>query len=1011
MRYSRIPSAARLVLFLIYSLLSGHAFADADEISQQFSRPSATELQQLRAELAQPLNSSLPHQQLFSEIVAREAAANKLGDIALKLALYADWVRVMPESVNYVNYAVTLEQNNQPDRALQVVEGGLQALAPGVGQELLRWRYADLLSAAGRNADAQQARTLVRAHILELRRQTLIPFLQRQLESLDATALCAQSADLMDHGQLAAGVTEAERAVRAASEGVRISLLLPRTPKNDSDLLIDAGNQANALQCLVRAAVAHSDYVKAEGALRAIMQIASQYRLNPIQLVNAYQVAGDLRFDLREFAVAETLYRKADAQAQSLGLPAAQSRRLNLARAVIAAQEGQRHWPAALATLDQLDTLASTHTDLVRRVQFPLLRGYAYLGARIKTPQALALFTQLDADLSARYPAQHFYVGQARGLRGVALWRMDTPAAQQQALPMLQSAVEVYMQPDNLVWETKGLGSGIRELVFATYLEAAFASPQGPAADAVAAADWVRGGLVQEALSDAASRSNSANPTLMAWVRSEQDDRNQIEALRKLLAGGADAAEGGTAVATLAPDVVTATRERINALDIARADLRAKIQAQFPDYDNLVRPRPPSSADIQHALAPDEALLVMLPTELSVYVWAITNDQPIAAVRVDLPHDALQKLVQDTRKTLDFAEMGAYLLPFNVAAASTLYQQLLQPVAGSLAGRKHLIVAAGGALGQLPMGVWVTAPPHSAAQRPHWLIEQMAITHIPSLSAWLAVKRMAGVRSGRETLAAWGDPQFNADVAGAAGAPPAAGAGEVAAVRHLTLTRTTRAASPSPGEPTEAIRYADIPALPETRDELLAIGDILHADPAHDIHLGALATKASVLSESQSGALAQKNVLVFATHGLMAGDLPDLDQPALALAATGQENTQPLGALLTLNEVLDLKLNADWVILSACNTAAADGKGDEALSGLARGFFYAGSRSLLVTHWSVESASAQKLTTQTIAYYIAHPSARKAESLRQAMLQLMQNPRYQHPAYWAPYALVGDGGR
>ena len=138
-------------------------------------------------------------------------------------------------------------------------------------------------------------------------------------------------------------------------------------------------------------------------------------------------------------------------------------------------------------------------------------------------------------------------------------------------------------------------------------------------------------------------------------------------------------------------------------------------------------------------------------------------------------------------------------------------------------------------------------------------------------------------------------------------------------------------------------------------------------------------------------------------------NLPNLNQPALAMAATGDND--PLSPLLTLEDVLTLKLNADWVVLSACNTAAADGKAEEALSGLARGFFYAGSRSLLVTHWAVESESAKLLTTATFAHYTANPQAAKAESLRQAMLKVMQMPQYSHPAYWAPYALVGDGGR
>jgi CHAT domain-containing protein len=208
-----------------------------------------------------------------------------------------------------------------------------------------------------------------------------------------------------------------------------------------------------------------------------------------------------------------------------------------------------------------------------------------------------------------------------------------------------------------------------------------------------------------------------------------------------------------------------------------------------------------------------------------------------------------------------------------------------------------------------------------------------------------------------------------------------------------------------------ALKYSEIPPLPETRDELQSIAAALKADARQDLLLGAGATRESVLQASRSGRLGNKRVIAFATHGLMAGDLPRLTQPALALAATGAEEANPLAALLTLEDVLTLKLNADWVVLSACNSAAEDGRGDEVMSGLARGFFYAGSRALLVTHWAVESESAMQLTTETFKHYGANPRAPKAESLRQAMLKVMAMPGYQHPAFWAPYSLVGDGGR
>jgi CHAT domain-containing protein len=162
-------------------------------------------------------------------------------------------------------------------------------------------------------------------------------------------------------------------------------------------------------------------------------------------------------------------------------------------------------------------------------------------------------------------------------------------------------------------------------------------------------------------------------------------------------------------------------------------------------------------------------------------------------------------------------------------------------------------------------------------------------------------------------------------------------------------------------------------------------------------------------------------VLAFATHGLVPGELNGLTQPALALSAPAVSGAEGDG-LLTMEEILSLKLDADWVVLSACNTGAASGAGAEAASGLGRAFFYAGTRALLVTNWSVHSQSARELVTDLFKRQAVDVKLARGEALRQAMMAMVDGPgyadaagktefAYAHPLFWAPYTIIGDGGK
>jgi CHAT domain-containing protein len=267
-------------------------------------------------------------------------------------------------------------------------------------------------------------------------------------------------------------------------------------------------------------------------------------------------------------------------------------------------------------------------------------------------------------------------------------------------------------------------------------------------------------------------------------------------------------------------------------------------------------------------------------------------------------------------------------------------------------------------------------------------VRRYALESLPGVSSLRSLRVFAAQAHGSEPFAGFGDPDFS-------------GAGST---RGIRLAEIFRGASVD----VDAVRK--LPRLPETADELRALARILHA-PDSSLHLGRHASVTEVERTDLSGA----RIIAFSTHGLVAGDLPGLAEPALALTPPAAPGPGDDG-LLTASRVAGLKLNADWVVLSACNTAAPDGSpGAEGLSGLAKAFFYAGARSLLVSHWPVNSNATVELITGAFRALETVPGLSRAEALRRSMLAMIEKAgvhadaaHYAHPMIWAPFVVVGD---
>jgi CHAT domain-containing protein len=507
------------------------------------------------------------------------------------------------------------------------------------------------------------------------------------------------------------------------------------------------------------------------------------------------------------------------------------------------------------------------------------------------------------------------------------------------------------------------------------------------------------------AVNKLAVRLAAGSDRLAELVRKDQDLAAETDALDKeiITAVSRQAAQRDVAAEQR-------SRARIAAIASERAGLQKTLAVEFPDYASLSNPLPLAAKDIQALLSGDEAMTIYSVVDKQSYVIAITRDGADWK-EVPLGANALAQKVTAFRKGLDVGKArdasGKSGL-FDLALANELYVALLGPVEALTKDKRSLLVVPSAALTALPFHLLVTEAPQAAIpdklegyRSAAWLLRRQAVSVLPSVISLKSLRAFARKDQGVKPMTGFGDPVFNPSAEGPADRRAASGKVAARSIATIAYTDFWRGAGVDRARLAQAL-----PQLPDTADELNAVAKDVGANEV-DIHLGRDASETTLKRAS----LAQYSIIYFATHGLVAGDVKGLGEPSLALSIPDQPSELDDG-LLTASEVAQLKLNADWVVLSACNTIAGDKPGAEALSGLARSFFYAGARALLVSHWAVDSEAATRLTTSTFELLKNEPKIGRAEALRRAMLTYVDDtssPRNAYPAMWGPFALIGEG--
>ena len=418
-----------------------------------------------------------------------------------------------------------------------------------------------------------------------------------------------------------------------------------------------------------------------------------------------------------------------------------------------------------------------------------------------------------------------------------------------------------------------------------------------------------------------------------------------------------------------------ALEEELNRADAEREQLRAEIRQRHPPYAELQYPAAPELKDVQSQLDNQTVLLEYALGQKTSFLFAVTQKDflvvrlPTAsALGADV--EALRAVITSRPQRSDFEKQ--------IKHSRKLFRDLVEPAGRLLAGKQRLIIVPSGILHYLPFELLLTNGEEKALAtmtpaRLPYLLGDYAISYVPSAAVLASLRNRPAKSTTGKSFLAFADPVYG----------------------DLTQSSTGL------GQPNLSNAFGDqrpwrLARLIESRREVEQIAALFPKDQVSLL----LREQASEENAKTAGRVNQFRFVHFATHGLLNEEKPAHSGLILNLAQQSEDG------LLQAYEIFNLKLNADLVVLSGCETGLGKEVKGEGLVGLSHAFFYAGTPALVVSLWKVQDRSTADLMVNL--YQEMSRTRTKSEALRQAKLRLIQQGRYADPYYWAAFVLTGD---
>jgi CHAT domain-containing protein/tetratricopeptide (TPR) repeat protein len=418
-----------------------------------------------------------------------------------------------------------------------------------------------------------------------------------------------------------------------------------------------------------------------------------------------------------------------------------------------------------------------------------------------------------------------------------------------------------------------------------------------------------------------------------------------------------------------------ALKQEIRTLELEYSEVEASVRKSSPRYAALTQPAALSLEQIRRDLLDaDTVLLEFTLAEPHSYLWIADRN---GLTFRELP-------ARDVVETAVRQVMQLVVARQNTAAedAARHLSQMLFGTSPPAGAGKRLAIVPDGALQTVPMAMLPIPGTIPGTCEP--ILMHHEVVTLPSLSALAALRQEAAGRTpAPKTVAVFADPAFEAN--------PSAPAGESRILEHLADTSA---------DGTAAATRLRVPRLPYTLREA---DEILKAAGSKSSSLRAVGVKASREAALDSQ-LSQYRYIHFATHGYL-----DIERPSLSALVLSQvdEKNRPVDGFLRVNDIYNLRLNADLVVLSACQTGLGKEVRGEGIMGLTRAFLYAGAPRVIVSLWNVNDRATATLMGSLYRKMLGQ-GMRPAEALRAAQLELRTNKQWASPYYWAAFQLQGD---